>query len=61
MIILLTEHVKQMWFRGAFKKNIGKKLVLLTEQGQGGKASAEFCYVKKLISKFQPFCLIERG
>ena len=29
--------------------------------GGGGKASAELCYVKKFMSKVQPFCLIERG
>ena len=29
--------------------------------GGGGKASAELCYVKKFMSKVQPFRLIERG
>ena len=29
--------------------------------GEGGKAFAELCYVKKFMSKVQPFHLIERG
>ena len=47
--------------RGAFKIKYWKKLRLLTEQGGGGKASAELCYVKKFMSKVQSFRLIERG
>ena len=38
------------YVRGAFKIKYWKKLRLLTEQGGGGKGSAELCFMKQCTS-----------